>query len=143
MATWCARARLTGWCGLCYSGIKGRGCFPGHAGPHHGRPKRRRTWIMLQRRERQGPGGGSSKPLLACAWSKKHPTVAEFLSSSVWPDGEPRVLGTITFLFDQGMCKAALNDRDADVSSFVSAKTFTELMEALDKGLSGYSLEWR
>lgn len=60
-----------------------------------------------------------------------------------WPDGPPRVTGTITLLFEEGMAKAALNDRDAGCSAFVSAKTYTSLFDRIEKGLCEDSLEWR
>lgn len=98
---------------------------------------------MLTRRSSSTNGERPYVPLSECSWQKKYPTVAEFLSMAAWPDGPPRVTGTITLLFEEGMVKAALNDRDSGCSCFVSAKTFTSLWERLEKGLSEDTLEWR
>jgi hypothetical protein len=88
-------------------------------------------------------GGASSKPLETCPLSKRFPTLAAFLSMTSWPDGEVRCTGTVTLLFEDGLCKAAINDRDASMSAFVSGKTLTSLLEALEKGLDTSSLEFR
>lgn len=60
-----------------------------------------------------------------------------------WPDGAKRETGTITLLCDSGMAKAAVNDRDANVSAFLSAESWTGLFKALEEGLSSGRLEWR
>jgi hypothetical protein len=98
---------------------------------------------MLTRRSSEQNGVKSPVPLQDCAWQKKFPTVAEFLCQQTWQDGAARLTGTITLLFEDGIVKAALNDRDGGCSAFVSARTFTSLWEALEKGLAGDGLEWR
>lgn len=100
--------------------------------------------MALQRLSRgSGPESGSGKKPESCALSKSYPTVCEFLSSVTWPDGSPRVTGTITLLCELGTLKAALNDRDASASAFVSANSFTTLLKAIEAGLSDGSLDWR
>jgi hypothetical protein len=46
-------------------------------------------------------------------------------------------------MFDQGVWKAAVHDRDRAVSAFLSGKTLTSLLASLEKGLVEDSLEWR
>ena len=99
---------------------------------------------MLKRRAKEGTsadGAISSPPL--CDWSKKFPTVTEFLTLLRWEDGASRESGTVTLMYDDGMAKAAMNDRDGELSCFVSGKTFTALFHAMEKGLVEDSLEWR
>lgn len=100
--------------------------------------------MALQRfMPREGTALSSSGPATSCPWSGKYPTVVEFLSTSLWPDGAKRETGTITLLCDSGLAKAALNDRDANVSAFLSAESWTALFKALEEGLAGGRLEWR
>jgi hypothetical protein len=73
----------------------------------------------------------------------KFPTMWEFLSLSQWPDGKPRLTGTILLFVEQGRVKANLNDRDAGVSTFVSGTSFTLCLAAMETGLNEDSLEWR
>jgi hypothetical protein len=139
----CPAARSGTWCVKCYEGKRGRRFYPGHFGPSP-RAKRRKRWdSVLHRRSPSTNGERLFVPLSECSWQKKFPTVAEFLSLQTWPDGPPRQTGTITLLFEEGMAKAALNDRDAGSSCFVSAKTFTSLFERIERGLCDDSLEWR
>ncbi len=89
---------------------------------------------------------GSGQPLASyasCKLAERFPTLWEFLTLSLWPDGTERCTGTMTLMAEGGMVKAALNDRDVSASCFVSGKTFTSLLEAIEKGLDGESLEWR
>lgn len=90
-----------------------------------------------------GDSASGPAPLPACKLSERFPTVVEFLWSRHWEDGTARQTGTITLLVDQGLLKASLNDRDTGCGCFVSGKTFTSLLEAIEKGLAGSSLEWR
>lgn len=79
----------------------------------------------------------------SCKLAERFPTLWEFLTSSKWEDGGERCTGTMTLMAEQGMVKAALNDRDAGASCFVSGRTLSSLLEAVEKGLDGASLEWR
>jgi len=100
--------------------------------------------MALQKPVIVGAGSAAgSGPCPACKLSERFPTLVEFLWSDRWADGTARQTGTITLLVDQGMLKASLNDRDTGCGSFVAAKTFTSLLEAIEKGLAASSLEWR
>jgi hypothetical protein len=76
-------------------------------------------------------------------WSKRYPTLLEFLCVVKWEDGSVRQSGTVTLMAEDGLFKAAMNDRDAGVSCFVSGKSPGSLLEAMEKGLVTGSLEWR
>jgi len=81
--------------------------------------------------------------LEACKFSKQWPNLAAFISQSAWEDGESRVTGTVTFLADAGQVKAALNDRDAGLGCFLSARSFTSLLDVLEAVLGGAPADWR
>jgi hypothetical protein len=100
---------------------------------------------MKLKRNVSSAGGSGTLPsaLPTCKLSERFPTVAEFLTSTAWEDGSSRSTGTITLMRDEGAWKAALHDRDAGLSCFVSGKTFTALLEAMERGLEAGSLEWR
>jgi hypothetical protein len=100
--------------------------------------------MRLKRAVAAGAGpGGISTAVVECALSKKYPALSEFLSSLTWEDGSVRATGTITLMCDQGVMKAALNDRDSMCGTFVSGRSLTALLEAIEAGLAGGSLEWR
>jgi hypothetical protein len=80
---------------------------------------------------------------LECSLSKKYPTWAEFLYRQCWEVGQPRLTGTVTLFWEEGLWKMALNDRDTGASCFISGKTLSDLMLTAEKGLCDDSLPWR
>jgi hypothetical protein len=88
-------------------------------------------------------GSACSSSLGECELTTLYPTLAEFLWRAKWEDGASRSTGTITLMVDSGMYKAAVNDRDSELSAFVSGRNLTGLLEAIERGLTEGSLEWR
>ena len=86
---------------------------------------------------------GSSMPALDCEVARRHGTIVEFLALPTWADGQSRTPGTLTLMRDGDLWKACLNDRESECSAFVSGKTLTSLLAAVEKGLAAGSLEWR
>lgn len=140
-----AASALSGeWCPLCYSGRKGRAVYPGHWGSVAGRRKTRYGWVVLKRSRPGGPDAAGVSSLPAeCPLSKRLPTVMEFLSLQQWEDGGSRARGTIRLFWEAGAYKACCNDKDGKCYAFTSAKTFTGLLEALEKGLAAGTMDWR
>jgi hypothetical protein len=82
----------------------------------------------------KGPEGGSLAD---------YPTVWAFLSALTWPeDGSPRVPGSITLFTEDGVWKAAVNDKTGYVA-FVSGRSPEGLLEAIEEGMEAGSLDWR
>lgn len=77
------------------------------------------------------------------AFSKAYPALAEFLSLEAWDSETERTRGTLTVFWEEGAFKASVNDRDADQVAFVSKGTFKGLLDSIEKGLVGDSLDWR
>lgn len=75
--------------------------------------------------------------------SSMWPAVVSMLTSESWPDGSKRVPSSLTLFWHDGSLKACLNDKDADVTAWVSADTLEGLLEALEVGLQGDRLDWR
>jgi hypothetical protein len=94
----------------------------------------------MKRREAQNslPGKAASDKL-----SEGYPSLTEFLIEVLWEDGKPRETGTVLLFVQEGRWKACLNDRDADASCFVSARTLGELLAVMDAAIEDPSVEWR
>ena len=100
--------------------------------------------MALQRSRGPGTVGSSSVPVAeTAALFKQLGTLVEFLSLGKWEDGTSRQSGTMTILWEDGLYKAALNDRDASLSTFVSGHTLADLLKAVEEGLATQNLEWR
>jgi hypothetical protein len=74
---------------------------------------------------------------------KKYPTLCEFLGATVWPDGAGRETGSVSLFVEGGAWKAAVNDRDASMSAYVTKTTLEGILDAIEGGLLKDSLDWR
>lgn len=100
--------------------------------------------MSLRRRESaKGVGGGVGGPLVSGAFGERFPTVWEFLTRVQWDDGKRRSPGSLTIFMDDGAVKVCVFDKDAGEVAFVSAAGVDGLLEALERGLEGDSLDWR
>lgn len=73
----------------------------------------------------------------------KYPGISEFLSLETWEDGSPRLRGTITLFFEEGLWKASLNDREYERSCFVTKHSLEALLTAIEVGIVKDSHDWR
>jgi hypothetical protein len=76
-------------------------------------------------------------------FAKKYPLLLEFLSRELWEPGVPRVRGSLFLFLEDGVFKACLNDKDVEEVAFVTKGTFAALLDAVERGLSSSSLDWR
>lgn len=76
-------------------------------------------------------------------WLKKYPLLLEFLTRSLWGEGDFRKPGSIILFAEDGQFKVCLNDKDADGIAFVSKTTIKGVLEAAEKGLREDTLDWR
>lgn len=138
----CVVARTTGWCGLCYSGLRARRTYRGHACYRTPRVRGEDSVMALQRRSGGGAGaksGEASDPDV----SKWAPTVVEFLTRETWEDGQPRRTGTVMVLCEDGVFKAWVHDRDGACSCWLSAGSLLDLVDALESVLANGDGNWR
>lgn len=141
----CEVARTTGWCPLCYEGKKGRRTHVGHFGwravgkDRHG--------VALQHLRKRGSAGDGGSSAVDMATPTKHwqamPALWEFLTVTVWDDGEERRTGTLLLFTEEGRWKCCVNDRDAGLVTFVAAESPDQLLRSVDKGLVEDTLDWR
>lgn len=140
----CPAARRGIFCVLCYEGVRHRRYHRGHANwraPEHPQGGVRMGLVRYVEPAGVPDSGGPVEERVT--FFTKLGTVVEFLAMRAWPDGKVRTPGSITVFFEEGTYKAAVNDKDADVVAFLSARTLSGLLEALEKGLAGNSLDWR
>lgn len=132
------------WCGLCYSNRRGRGNYKNHWGYRVPR-QRKETDVAFELRRRLASGGPGADPVLDSgdALLVRYPALAAFLTATSYPDGGRRLPGSLTVFADAGCIKAALNDKDASLTAFVSASGLYALLEALERGLQSDGLDWR
>lgn len=84
-----------------------------------------------------------SGPLESGSWGSMYPILVEWLTLTLWEDNSTRATGTILLFAEDGSWKAALHDRDAGMSCFVSGKSPGDLLAKIELGLRETSLEWR
>lgn len=84
--------------------------------------------------------GGSLEP---CEMLVTWPTVVAFLADSKWEDGADREPGTILLVVQDGVAKAWVNDKAAQRSAWLSARSLTGLFDALEEALVSDRLDWR
>jgi hypothetical protein len=97
--------------------------------------------------KKRTPSGGSSATGRAeparCDLAEAYPELWGHLSAERYPDGSARVTGTMLLLFELGLFKAAIMDRDACLTAFVSGHTIRDVLNAAEAGLESDKLEWR
>jgi len=142
---WAAMARCRQWCPLCYSGVRGRKAFSGHAGFRGPAARKLKGYGMgmLKRpvvRETGGlPALSADSPL-----AKSYPALFAFLCDGTWEDGTPRETGTAMLLFADGLLKLWLHDRNGQgSSSWVSGEALEDVLAAADDNIASGAGEWR
>lgn len=107
-------------------------------------PTREVTCVALAKREKNATSsGGSSLPAAPGKVLSGFANVLDFLSMRSWPDGSPRLTGTITLSTEGASWKACVKCPNSASVAFVTAETPDGLLKALDRGLESDTLEWR
>ncbi len=140
----CEQMRLYGFCGLCYSGRRGRQSYRGHSAYRARRPFLKGVSIVALSKpvpssapadEVPDPGGGAGVLL--------GPTLRSYLFDTSWADGSPRQPATLLLFVEGGFWKCCISDRACDRNAFLSSRTLGGLFEALEEGLATDRVEWR
>lgn len=133
-----------GYCGLCYSGKKGRKSYKGHSCYRpQSRFLRRDLDVALSRPTPadQLPVSpvGDEGPLSAAVI----PTIRSYLCDDRWADGTPRKPSTLLIFTEDGRWKCCLSDRDLERNAFFTATSLSGLVEAVEQSLASDRVEWR
>jgi hypothetical protein len=89
------------------------------------------------------PAGSVPGAAIVAQGEGMFPAVTSMVVCESFPDGSPRATSSVTLFWHDGSLKACLNDKDADLTAWVSADTLEGLLEALEKGLQVDGLDWR
>lgn len=76
-------------------------------------------------------------------WEDTHPAIVEFMTLAALDDGQERETSMLCVLFEDGLYKVALQDRQEGQSLWVSAQSIPEALEALEARLQAGDGEWR
>lgn len=92
----------------------------------------RRELVMALKKITQGPGSpGSGGPGVADA--KSWPTLVEYLTTTVYPDGQARVPSSMVILADANGWKGCLSDKDNGRSLWRTSETLEGLLLSLEE----------
>lgn len=96
------------------------------------------VWVGPCRPGGQGDGVAASdvRVIQVC------PVLHAFMTMTV-VRGKPRKPGSLTLFCEDGKIKGALTDREMGMVAFLSSEGFLGLVEGLEKGLKGGTLDWR
>lgn len=71
------------------------------------------------------------------------PTVAHFLGSDAWPDGEVRERSSLVIFVEDSVFKACLSEKNLQATLWATSATFAGLLEALEDRLTADAPDWR
>lgn len=136
--------RCEGWCGLCYSNVRGRSNYKHHAGYRKCNPFKEVKQVAFELKPRLQPQGDEEAfATVDDPFEGVCPALYAHLTHTVWPDGKKRLASTMIVFCEQGRWKACLNAKDEELTAWVSADSFAGLWEALEVGLQQDRLDWR
>lgn len=137
-------SKCSGWCPLCYEGVRCRASHKGHFGFRAPERRRRRTVVVSRTKNpppAAGPGNGSQ--LRPGKWGREFPGLWEFLTAGKYDDGSARLPGTVLLCSGEGRVRLWLNNRDEGLTAWLSGETVEEVVKAADMALTTGNVEWR
>lgn len=132
-------------CPLCISNVQGRSNYRLHKGYHRSRPNAWRASAMVVRRVAAGEAanGDVLSDAAAIAAQGGADILADWLASSTWPDGAPRVRGTLLVFFEGGRWKVCLNDKAEGAVGFLSVPSLLDVVQDVNQALIEGRVDWR
>lgn len=85
----------------------------------------------------------SSSSALDAGLFKQYPELWDFLTTSILPDGTPRVTGRLSVCFESGVLKLSLTDDHTRQYASLSGRAMDDLLVEVELRLSDGSLPWR
>jgi hypothetical protein len=98
---------------------------------------------VLRKRDTATAAGLDTPEVEVCELALTYPGMFEFLTATQYGIGEVRKPGTITLFLDAGGLKACVNDRDQGMTAFATGESLAALLDAVERGLQGDTLDWR
>lgn len=140
----CTRLSEGGWCGACYTNIRGRTAIPTHLG-YRSKATRRRAYVESPMKK---PSGVQEKSVASCgcpdpAWVKAYPHICEMLVTSAWDDGTSREPSAVTISIRDGAVQVAVNDKALKCSAYSSAGSVQEALKLMEAALKDGLPIWR
>lgn len=84
-----------------------------------------------------------SGPAASTEGLSKLPSLAEWMTTTSFEDGTPRIVPTVTFWCSNGEWKANLRDRAEGLCLWLSAPTWSDLVKMIDLACQDESYPWR
>lgn len=72
-----------------------------------------------------------------------YPGIFEHLTAKKWEDGKERITSTVVMFCEEGFFKICLSDRNTEEVAFMADDTWEGVLQALEQGIQGDSLDWR
>ena len=72
-----------------------------------------------------------------------YPALSEYLTEAVYSDGSPRTTSSVSIFMGANGLQGCINDKDALRVAFVSSDTVEGVLDVLEAGLEGCTLDWR
>lgn len=98
---------------------------------------------MLKKPSTPSAEGNPAAQAAICHWATQHPTIFDYLTQEVWPDGSKRTTSTISISFQEGRFLITVRDRALTRVCFHSGTTLTEALLLADAGLESEETVWR
>jgi len=76
-------------------------------------------------------------------WVEAHEALWEYMTCDEMPDGGERMTSMLVILTENGMVKAALQDRQEGLSLWAAAQSVPEVLDALEARLRAGDGDWR
>lgn len=133
-------------CPYCNENRKGRCNHKGHWGYRAPKVKKKKRWVMSKYVSGKGSSGASSvyvpeeseRPL-----AEHYEALVEYLTLSANAEGVARERATLMVVWEEGMWKLGLNDRECGRSCWMSGRTLFEVVESLEVALRSCNVSWR
>jgi hypothetical protein len=73
----------------------------------------------------------------------KYISICEYLTTTSWEDGTPRISSKLSVSVEDGCILIALNDVDLKQSAYTSSTSLQDALKLLEGALKGSSAQWR
>lgn len=99
--------------------------------------------VLMKKPVRDAQSSGKQLPISDQRFRESYPTIVEYLTTLKYDDGSSRVPSALSLFIDDGVLKAALNDKDCKRSLYASGDTLEDVLDALEAALSSAEPAWR